>query len=129
VPIFRTGGPRSPLAWLLFSYQGRISRSLYWTSYVLLIAINGVLVGQLVGGEQASFHRLAQAVGPIIIIATIYSNLAITVKRLHDIGYSGFLALAIFVPLVNFAFTIWAGIVPGAPGPNSYGDTTDAPPV
>ena len=64
-----------------------------------------------------------------MMIATVYSNLAVTVKRLHDIGYSGFLALAIFVPLVNIFFTIWVGVVPGTPGPNVYGEAPDSVPA
>ena len=129
MPIFQTGGRGSQTAWLLLSLRGRISRSVYWLSYVLLISISGVLVGQLLGGEQASFHDVAQAVGPFVILATLYINLTISVKRLHDVGYSGFLALAMFVPLVNIAFTIWLGILPGTAGPNPYGEAPDSVPA
>jgi uncharacterized membrane protein YhaH (DUF805 family) len=96
---------------------------------VFLIGVNGVLVGQLIGGEQASFHNLAQAIGPFVILGTLYANTAIAVKRLHDAGYSGFLAFALFIPLVNFAFAIWIGILPGTNGPNAYGDATDIVPA
>jgi uncharacterized membrane protein YhaH (DUF805 family) len=95
----------------------------------LLIAVNGVLIGQLLGGEHASFNGLAQTLGPFVILGTLYSNVAIAVKRLHDAGYSGFLAFALFIPLVNFAFTIWIGILPGTAGPNAYGDVTDSIPA
>ena len=118
-----------PIAWLLFSLKGRASRQAYWLSYLLLVCLNAIIVGQLIGGEEASFSRVAQAVGPFLIIATIYSNLAVTVKRLHDVGYSGFLAVAMFVPLVNFFFTIWIGILPGTAGPNPYGDVPDSVPA
>lgn len=129
MPILQPGGRGSQTAWLLFGLKGRISRRIYWLSLVLLISINGVLVGQLFGGEEASFNRLAQAVGPFVILGTLYSNIAITVKRLHDVGYAGFLAVAIFVPLINFAFTIWVGVLPGTPGPNAYGEAPDARPA
>ena len=91
--------------------------------------LNAVVVGQILGGEEASFSRVAQAVGPFVLIATIYSNLAVTVKRLHDVGYSGFLSVAMFVPFLNFLFTIWVGILPGTAGPNQYGDVTDTVPA
>ena len=120
---------RTPLSWLLLSLKGRISRGIYWLSYFFLMAVTAVLVGQLIGGEQASFHGLAQMIGPFVIFGTVYANLAISVKRLHDIGYSGFLALAMFVPLINFAFTIWVGLVPGTTGPNPYGEATDRVPA
>jgi len=117
------------MVWLLFSLKGRASRQTYWLSYILLICLNAVIVGQLIGAEEASFSRIAQAVGPFVILATIYANLAVTVKRLHDVGYSGFLSVAMFVPLVNFFFTIWIGILPGTAGPNAYGDVTDSVPA
>jgi uncharacterized membrane protein YhaH (DUF805 family) len=63
------------------------------------------------------------------VLATLYCNLAVAVKRLHDVGYSGFLALALVIPLVNFAFTIWVGILPGTAGPNRYGNAPDTPPA
>jgi uncharacterized membrane protein YhaH (DUF805 family) len=129
VPNVQTGVRRSPMAWLLFGLRGRASRQTYWLSYAFLLCLNGVIVGQLIGGEEASFSRLAQAVGPFALLVTIYSNLAVTVKRLHDIGYSGFLSVAMFVPLVNFFFTIWVGILPGTPGPNPYGDEPDRVPA
>lgn len=118
-----------PLAWLLFAMKGRVSRQLYWLSYLLLVCLNAALVGQLLGGEEASFSRIAETVGPLVILVTIYSNLAVSVKRLHDVGYSGFLAIAMFVPIVNFVFTIWIGLLPGTAGPNAYGDVPDSVPA
>jgi uncharacterized membrane protein YhaH (DUF805 family) len=125
----QTGARRSSIAWLLLSLRGRASRQTYWLSYLMLVSLNAVIVGQLLGGEEASFGEIAAAVGPVVIIATIYSNLAVTVKRLHDVGYSGFLSVAMFVPLVNFFFTIWVGILPGTAGPNPYGDLPDSVPA
>lgn len=126
---FRTGLKRSPFLWLFLAMNGRVSRHVYWLTYVLFVAVNGVVLGQLFGGEQASFSRIAETGGPIVMIVTVYANLAVTVKRLHDGGYSGFLAIAMFVPLVNIVFTIWAGIVPGTPGPNAYGVAPDRVPA
>ena len=117
------------MAWLLFSLRGRASRQAYWLSYLMLVCLNAVIVGQILGAEEASYADVAAAIGPIVFIATIYSNLAVTVKRLHDVGYSGFLSVAMFVPLINFFFTIWVGILPGTAGPNQFGDVTDSVPA
>lgn len=125
----RTRKGASQVAWLLTRFNGRISRSVYWLATVFLIGVNGVLIGQLFGGEHASFHAVAQALAPFVILGTLYSNVAIAVKRLHDAAYSGFLAAALFIPLVNFVFAIWIGILPGTNGPNAYGDVTDRVPA
>ena len=125
----KTSSGLSRVGWLLTRFNGRISRSVYWMGTIFLIGVNGVLLGQLIGGEYASFHGLAQAIGPFVILGTLYSNVAIAVKRLHDAGYSGFLSIALFIPLVNLAFAIWIGILPGTNGPNAYGDVTDSVPA
>jgi uncharacterized membrane protein YhaH (DUF805 family) len=129
VANIKTNSGLSRVGWLLTRFNGRISRSVYWMATVFLIGVNGVLVGQLLGGEHASFNGLAQTIGPFVILGTLYSNAAIAVKRLHDAGYSGFLAFALFIPLINFAFAIWIGILPGTAGPNAYGDVTDSIPA
>ncbi len=129
MPSLQASQKRSPILWLFFGLKGRISRSVYWLACFLLIALNSVLIGQIIGGEEASYHRLAEALGPFVIIGTLYANFAVAAKRLHDIGYGALLALAIFVPLVNLAFTIWAGIVPGTAGPNNHGEAPDRPPA
>jgi uncharacterized membrane protein YhaH (DUF805 family) len=109
--------------------SGRISRHVYWLAYVLFVSVSGVVIGQILGGEQASFSRIAETGGLIVLLVTVYANLAVTVKRLHDVGYSGFLAVAMFIPLVNLGFTIWIGILPGTAGPNAYGNAPDQVPA
>ena len=76
---------------------------------------------QLFGADAASYYRLAASLGPLLIAVSIYMHIAVSVKRLHDCGYTGLFALALLVPVVNLAFTIWAGILPGQPGPNRFG--------
>lgn len=111
---------------------------LYWLATVLLVTANGAVMFQAIGtpelaeqigARQASFHALASVLALFTVPITVFSNVAVAMKRLHDMGYSGFLALALFVPFVNIGFTIWAGIVPGTPGPNQYGQATDVPPA
>jgi uncharacterized membrane protein YhaH (DUF805 family) len=124
-----TGPVRSPSLWLLFGLAGRISRAIYWLCYFLLFCLQSAIAAQLIGGEAASFHALAVSVGPYLLLVVLYCTLAISVKRLHDVGYSGFLAVAVLIPFLNVAFAIWVGILPGTAGPNAYGDAPDTPPA
>ena len=117
------------VAWVLFGFRGRLSRQIYWMGYFLFIAVDSVLVAQIIGGESASFHDLAATAFPVVAFITLVSNIAVAVKRLHDFGTNGLFALALLVPFVNIAFTIWAGLVPGNPGPNRYGAAPDIPPA
>ena len=123
-----SAGRGSPILWLLFSLRGRISRRLYWLTYLLLVALQSAILAQIWGGEYATLHRYAVNFGPAVILATLYVTLTLSVKRLHDVGYSGFLAVALLIPFVNILFTVWVGILPGTAGPNPYGEAADAPP-
>jgi uncharacterized membrane protein YhaH (DUF805 family) len=122
-------GRRSPLLWLLFSFKGRLSRSIYWPSLLALFCVNIALYFQLLGMTEEE----AQGPLPLIMfpvaLAALYANFAIAIKRLHDVGYGGFLSIAIAIPFLNILFAIWAGIMPGTAGPNSYGDAADVPPA
>jgi len=119
----------SPILWLLFGLKGRISRHVYWLTYLIIIAVQSAVLSQIVGEEEASLHPLAASVGPIVLAVTLFVTLAVSVKRLHDVGYGGFLAVALFIPFVNIGFTIWLGILPGTPDPNQYGDAPDIAPA
>ena len=117
-----------PIVWVLFGLAGRISRGIYWLCFALFVSLEAALVAQLMGGEQASYYGVVSYILPGALLVTLYSNIAVAVKRLHAIGSSGFLALALLIPFVNLAFTIWAGILPGTAGPNRYGAAPDFPP-
>lgn len=69
---------------VLFSFQGRIRRQHFWIGWLICLGV-GVVAGWI------------PFIGALISIALIWPNLAITVKRLHDMGQSGWLAA---VPIV-----------------------------
>ena len=119
----------APLLWLLFGLRGRISRSVYWLSFFFVRFLQAAIIMQILGGEQASFFALATSLGVVVLLATLVAGLTVSVKRLHDIGYSGFLSCALFIPFVDLAFSIWIGILPGTSGPNRFGAVVDARPA
>jgi uncharacterized membrane protein YhaH (DUF805 family) len=116
------------MLWLLLSFRGRISREVYWLAYLLIVCVQSAVLAQLVGLEEASFHGLAASIGPFVLLASLYGSLSVSVKRLHDVGYSGFLGVAILIPFLNLAFAIWVGLLRGTAGPNAYGDVADVAP-
>jgi uncharacterized membrane protein YhaH (DUF805 family) len=122
------GRTPAPLLWLLFGLRGRISRGVYWLSFFFLRFLQAAIIMQILGGEQASLFGLATSLGVVVLLASLAAGLIVSVKRLHDIGYSGFLSCALFIPFVDLAFSIWVGILPGTPGPNRFGAVVDARP-
>lgn len=69
---------------LLFSFEGRTRRSHFWIGWLICLGA-GVVAGWI------------PLIGFLISIALIWPNLAITVKRLHDLGMSGWVAAVPFV--------------------------------
>jgi uncharacterized membrane protein YhaH (DUF805 family) len=63
----------------------------------------------------------------IAFLASLWSNIALAVKRLHDFGKTGLAAGMLFVPVVSFVALFVLCLFPGEPGPNRYAQRTNAP--
>jgi len=81
----------------LFSFQGRLRRQHFWISWLICLGV-GVVIGWI------------PLIGVLISLALIWPNLAITVKRLHDMGQSGWLAAIPFAAGVIGAIAILATV-------------------
>ncbi len=64
---------------LFLSFEGRTRRSHFWIGWLVCLGL-GVVFGWI------------PLLGFFLSIALIWPNLAITVKRLHDMGHTGWLA-------------------------------------
>jgi uncharacterized membrane protein YhaH (DUF805 family) len=110
-----------------FEVWGRTSRSQYWTFQI--IALLGSIaalfadVGAIrLGFEQAHFGLIVTFFGILNVIPAITA----TVRRLHDIGKSGFWYLLCFVPLGGLVVLFWM-FRRGDDGDNDYGSPNDDP--
>lgn len=100
----------------IFTYSGRASRSEYWWYYLacgiigtICAAIDSVTIIKLVElhGEEALLHiRPFELASVWAWIATVPSFLSVTVRRLHDAGFSGFWLLLYIIPLGGFVLLI-----------------------
>jgi predicted membrane-bound mannosyltransferase/uncharacterized membrane protein YhaH (DUF805 family) len=106
-----------------FSFDGRISRGVFWTVWFQMLALSC-----LVGIVVAILSKM-DAIGntSAIVIYLLWAGLvcwvsvAIYVKRWHDLGYSGWLTLLNLVPGVNLVALFMLGAIEGTAGLNSYG--------
>lgn len=69
---------------LLFSFEGRTRRSQFWIGWLICLGA-GVVAGWI------------PLIGFFLSIALIWPNLAISVKRLHDMGHTGWLVVVPWV--------------------------------
>jgi uncharacterized membrane protein YhaH (DUF805 family) len=71
----------------MFSFNGRLRRQHFWISWLILFGA-GLVLGWI------------PIIGALISIVMIWPNIAITVKRLHDMGKTGWFAVIPYVAMV-----------------------------
>jgi uncharacterized membrane protein YhaH (DUF805 family) len=108
-------------------FDGRARRKEYWYFHLFasLTVVALFMIGLAVGTAvtDTSSDRFDLFVGlPLILygLALIIPSIAVSVRRLHDIGFSGWWYLISFVPggsVVLFIFSL----MDSKPGTNQYG--------
>ena len=95
-------------------FNGRARRSEYWyfVLFNALISFAVGLVAGLIGLQWLTY---------IYSLALLVPSIAIGVRRLHDIGKSGWWLLISFVPLIGAIWLIILMVKEGDHGNNAYG--------
>ncbi|QJI31355.1 DUF805 domain-containing protein [Pseudomonas sp. ADAK18] len=112
----------------VFTVDGRIGRLrfLAWTLVltVVILAVTGIslIVGLgIAAASSTAAITIGFLVGIVALVASIWVNVQITVQRLHDLGWSGWLWFLHLVPFVGSIFPILLVVLPGNAGANQYG--------
>lgn len=84
-------------------FKGRARRKEYWMFVLIntLIAMTVGFVAGLIDGILGGAGLLVASINLMYALATFIPSLAVAVRRMHDIGRSGWWVL---VPLVNFVY-------------------------
>lgn len=89
------------------SFSGRISRSEYWMLKLLILPMMAILFFIGVAMVLRITGKDAGVLGGIIIfICFVYFNIVADIRRLHDIGKSGWFLLWGLIPLVGIIITV-----------------------
>lgn len=126
-PSPRQSSIANQLVWLYFKLDGRISRAAYFLAGLLLAVAQGFMLYRFSIVPEESGEGAFWATGFWMVgFLSIWCSFALGVKRVHDFGKPGMLALTLFVPVVLLvAFLIFC-LWPGDSGPNAYGPRTNA---
>lgn len=111
--------------YLLFKFDGRINRGKFWAGFAVSWGLGLVFVllfGGAVAAGSSALTAIVGLLGIVIYVALIWMGLAISIKRWHDRGKSGWWIFIGAIPLIG---PIWAivetGFLEGDPGDNEYG--------
>lgn len=98
------------------TFTGRARRSEFWFFWLFNLLAHGVA-----GILDAAIFGITSPLNAIVSLLLLVPNLAVAVRRLHDVGRSGWWLLIALVPLLGIlVLLIWA-LRPGEDGPNRFG--------
>jgi uncharacterized membrane protein YhaH (DUF805 family) len=105
------------------TFAGRARRKEYWMfaliNFVICVAL-GIVAMTMLGASQKSALMIDAVLG-VYFLLILLPSIAVTVRRLHDTGRSGWWFWIQLVPLVGpvvlFVFTV----LDSTPGSNPYG--------
>ena len=97
-------------------FSGRARRKEYW-----MFALFNILFS--IAATIADYTLFGSGTGAISILyslALLIPSLAVGVRRLHDVGKSGWFTLILFVPLVGAVWLLVLYCTEGTDGSNEY---------
>ena len=93
--------------------KGRVSRPVFWLAYLLVVFLaTPVLLA------SARYESNNPFLIPLLLAIYGWIAICLGVKRLHDIDWSGWLAITLFLMPVS---CVLFGAFRGTPGPNRFG--------
>jgi uncharacterized membrane protein YhaH (DUF805 family) len=107
------------------SASGRASRSEFW--YWMIFSSLCGAAGNIV--DLAIFHNIDSGlVAPLISLALLLPDVAVSIRRLHDLDRSGWWLLICFTGIGIIVLLVW-DCMRGTLGPNRFGLDPIAPPA
>ncbi|HKJ87268.1 MAG TPA: DUF805 domain-containing protein [Gammaproteobacteria bacterium] len=99
------------------NFSGRAARSEYWwwTLFVFIVYIATTIIDNIVFGQGV------QILYPIALLILFLPGLAVSVRRLHDTGRSGWWLLLSLIPLIGTIILLIWFVSRGESGGNAYG--------
>ncbi len=97
------------------NFNDRSGKGEFWWWFLVYIVayVGAYFVGGLVGAGELLAGLLA--------LGLLIPNIALSVRRFHDIGKSGWWCLIFIIPLVGFIAMIFF-FIKDSDGPNQYGE-------
>lgn len=101
-------------------FTGRAQRKEYW----MFVAVNfifsffAIFIDNMLEIQAENGLGLVYA---LYVLMVLLPGLAVSVRRLHDVGKSGWMLLVYFIPIIGLIWLFFLSIQDGQPGVNVYG--------
>lgn len=106
------------------NFNGRARRKEYWMFtlfYILLVLACAFALALLVATGPYSLTILVAIIFITVILAHVVPSIALSVRRLHDVGQSGWFLLLAFIPYIGNLIIFVFSVIEGNKGTNKYG--------
>lgn len=111
-------------------FTGRSRRKEYWYYFIVnvLIAIGLSIIGSILKSLLGT-DVIGNAMGIIFTLALLVPGTAVTIRRLHDTGRSGWWILISLIPFVGAIILLVLLAADSQPGENKYGPNPKGVPI
>jgi len=112
-------------AWQLYAtFTGRARRAEYW--YFMLANLIVMVLCQIILAVSPQSAVFVLALSTAYSLATCVPSLALSARRLHDVGKSGWYIVATLIPVVGWIWYLILVCTQGKAGDNEYGSDPKA---
>ncbi|PQL10419.1 DUF805 domain-containing protein [Veillonella sp. T11011-6] len=114
------------------NFKGRASRSEYWRFMAGMMMVQGVLGVVAILCKGVGLYNFESIIDTITLLVTLFfviPNIAITTRRMHDIGRSGWTQIISFIPIIGLFIFLTYELKRGDEGENGYGERTAYIPI
>lgn len=96
-------------------YSSRSSREEFWMFFLynLLVWLAVAIIGSILG--------IVNIIAPIYALAVLPAVISLIVRRLHDVGRSGYWTFLLLLPGIGTIIIMIFAVIDSAPGDNAYG--------
>jgi uncharacterized membrane protein YhaH (DUF805 family) len=102
-----------------FNVEGRARRTEYWMYFLVYLGI--IVVASILDAVVGM-----GLIGGLVALAHLIPSITVGVRRMHDIGRSGWFLLVGLIPLIGWIILLYWAVKEGDPQDNAYGSNPKA---
>ena len=111
-------------------FEGRTTRKEFWLfvlfNFIIAFSVGFILLVILVfaGCSDTEIDKAIDIGSNLYMLFMLLPTIAITVRRFHDIGWSGWWYFLTLIPILGWVFCFIMCAIDSEPFPNEYGESS-----